>query len=122
MMVNETHGREFIEAIELITIQIAEIIKSSDQTSESDDMFISEAISELYEHRQEYLEKFTEWYQSTGGQNARRENSEYWNSRIQNLIKADTILVENIHRKMNESQIRLRTFQKHKSLLIYTHR
>jgi|JI91814BRNA_FD_contig_31_1143683_length_1544_multi_3_in_0_out_0_2 hypothetical protein len=122
MILHETQGREYIEAVELITIQIAEVIKSSDHTSESDDMFISDAIAELYDQRQDYLEKFASWYHSADGQDEIIQNSEYWNSRIQNLVKADTILVENIHRKMNESQIRLRTFQKQKSLLIYTHR
>jgi len=122
MMTTDNNGQDILEAIEHTTIQIAEIIKSSDSVSESEEMFIGEAVAEQYDYRQTLLEQFNSWYHSAEGQREIRQNNESWNSRIQNLIKADKILVENIHRKMDEAQFRLRTFQQQKSLLIYSNR
>lgn len=111
-----------IDEIESITIQIAELIKSSDTVGESDVMFIGEAIEDLYKRRQVLLEQFSVWYHGPLGKNELQTHGNHWNTRIQNLIKADAILVENIQRKMEEAQFRLRTFQQQKSLLIYSHR
>jgi hypothetical protein len=118
----DTAGHTFIDEIESITIQIAELIKSSDTVGESDDMFIGEAIEDLYKRRQVLLEQFGEWYYGPEGKQEVQSHSMHWNTRIQNLVKADAILVENVLRKMEEAQFRLRTFQQQKSLLIYTNR
>ena len=120
--------QEMLQTIEFITIQIADIIKASDnvaesdKVAESDNIMISDSINLLYDLRQVQLDKLVIWYHSNSGQSEIRKNSEPWNSRIQNLIQADSILVENLKRKMNESQIRLRTFNQQKSLLIYSNR
>ncbi|MFN8360648.1 MAG: hypothetical protein U0264_12105 [Candidatus Kapaibacterium sp.] len=122
MTTTDTTGHTIIDAIESITIQIAELIKSSDTVGESEDLFIGEAIEDLYNRRLELLEQFGDWYYSASGQGEVQAHSAPWNTRIQNLIKADAILVENIRRKMEEAQFRLRTFQQQKSLLIYSNR
>lgn len=125
MTINDTSeptANSVIDEIEGITIQIAELIKSSDTVGESDEMFIGEAIEDLYKRRQVLLEQFGEWYHSPVGKHEVQAHDKHWNTRIQNLVKADAILVENVQRKMEEAQFRLRTFQQQKSLLIYTNR
>jgi len=122
LMKNNTNsGWNTVEAIETVTIEIAEVIKRADsKIYEAESDGIADEISELYERRQTLLNQLRQWYNSASGQQELRGNSTEWSGRIDNLIMADSILLENIKRKMDDAQYRLRNIQQTKSLMIYS--
>jgi hypothetical protein len=119
-MENTTYsGWNTVEAIETVTIEIAEVIKQADDNEYDAEIGIADIINNLYERRQILLDELRQWYNSPNGQRELRGNSLEWSGRIDNLIQADTILLENIRRKMDDAQYRLRNIQQTKSLMIY---
>lgn len=120
---NTAIGWSTVEEIETVTIEIAEIIKQADSPNDDDIQrtnTMPDMLSNLYERRQELLDQLRKWYNSPNGQRELRGNPSEWSSRIDNLIQADTILLENIKRKMDDAQYRLRNIQQTKSLMIYS--
>ncbi|MBS1538936.1 MAG: hypothetical protein JST20_14455 [Bacteroidetes bacterium] len=110
-----------VEAIETVTIEIAEVIKRADYESyDAESVEIADEIAELYERRQVLLDQLRQWYNSANGQRELRGNSTEWSGRIDTLILADSILLENIKRKMDDAHYRLRNIQQTKSLMIYS--
>lgn len=120
---NTVIGWNTVEEIETVTIEIAEIIKQADSPNDDDTQqtnTMPDMLTNLYERRQELLDQLRKWYNSPNGQRELRGNPVEWSSRIDNLIQADTILLENIKRKMDDAQYRLRNIQQTKSLMIYS--
>ena len=114
-------GWNTVEEIETVTIEIAEVIKKAD-SGEYEEKSVNSAdlIANLYDRRQLLLDNLRMWYNSPNGQRELRGNPLEWGERIDNLIQADSILLENIKRRMDDAQYRLRNIQQTKSLMIYS--
>lgn len=119
---NVAIGWDTVEEIETVTIEIAEAIKQADSPDDIGEELdtMPDILSRLYDRRQELLDQLRRWYNSPNGQRELRGNPVEWGSRIDNLIQADTILLENIKRRMDDAQYRLRNIQQTKSLMIYS--
>lgn len=118
---NAAIGWNTVEEIETVTIEIAEVIKQADsQEFQGESTNAADLIANLYERRQLLLDNLRKWYNSASGQRELRGNPLEWGERIDNLIQADSILLENIKRRMDEAQYRLRNIQQTKSLMIYS--
>ncbi len=116
-----TIGWNTVDEIETVTIEIAEVIKQADSDEfHGESTNAAELIANLYERRQLLLDNLRMWYNSANGQRELRGNPLEWGERIDNLIQADSILLENIKRRMDEAQYRLRNIQQTKSLMIYS--
>ncbi|MBI3259557.1 MAG: hypothetical protein HYZ54_08815 [Ignavibacteriae bacterium] len=118
---NTAIGWNTVEEIETVTIEIAEVIKQADlQEFQGESHNTVDLIANLYERRQLLLDNLRKWYNSANGQRELRGNPLEWGERIDNLIQADSILLENIKRRMDDAQYRLRNIQQTKSLMIYS--
>lgn len=118
---NTTIGWNTVDEIETVTIEIAEVIKQADSDEfQGESTNAAELIANLYERRQLLLDNLRKWYNSASGQRELRGNPLEWGERIDNLIQADSILLENIKRRMDDAQYRLRNIQQTKSLMIYS--
>lgn len=116
-----TIGWNTVDEIETVTIEIAEVIKQADSDEfHGESTNAAELIANLYERRQLLLDNLRMWYNSANGQRELRGNPLEWGERIDNLIQADSILLENIKRRMDDAQYRLRNIQQTKSLMIYS--
>lgn len=77
-------------------------------------------VSDIYDKRDNLLDKIKEKMQSPRGERFIEENPEYWDQTIKALLTLDNENIEVLKRRTDEAGERVRNLYKNKSLLIYS--